>query len=350
MAGRNALLWISSAMLLVVLLLGCEREVSSVPPLERHKALRNMMGTSVKIVIGAPNEETAAAAMEKAFERIAEIENTVSSWRPGSEISRLNDAAGGDWVKISEETFEILEKALEYSRTSDGAFDVTVGPLIKLWKSAGLEGRLPEEAELRDAIAITGYDKLLLDGTGPAARLTVKGMSVDLGAIAKGYAVDQALATLRTCGITCALVDAGGDVGVMGGRPEGGRWALGIQHPIEEGKLLEQVIEMTDGAVATSGNYRRYVMIGGKRYSHITDPRTGRPTHAVPSVTIIAQDATTADGVATTVSVLGVEKGMMLVEKLPRVEALLVTIKNGELNLHRSAGFSHYEKAQVNEE
>jgi FAD:protein FMN transferase len=332
---------------LTLLLAGCNGKTSpsgkKAPGADKspgvHTETRFVFGpvtASIKVV--EKDKDRATRAIDNAFAAIAQANNLFSTYVAKSEVSQLN-AAGGKPCHVSSQTLAVLKRSVEVAELSGGAFDVTAGPLIKLWKRSIKSGALPADAELAAARKLVGYKQLVLDADGPCARLGA-GMSVDLGGIAKGFAVDRAVDALRAAGVRSGIVDAGGDGYAMGTRPGGTPWRVGIQNPrAVPGDRLPQVLLLTDQAYATSGDYEQYTEIGGVRYSHIVDPRTGRPARAAASVTIVAPDCTTADALATAVSVLGPKDGIALVEKLKNVECLIITEGAGGIEAKASSGF-----------
>jgi len=303
-----------------------------------------VMSTTVEITASTDRPDLAFQAMERALARMREVERLMNVHSPDSELSRVNRSAAAEPVPVSPLTAEVLRRALGFAETTSGAFDVTVYPLVQLWRSCAKAGRLPDEAEMREARDRVGWRRVNLDGL--RVGLTRPGVQIDLGGIAKGFAVDLACRELRSRGFSDALVNAGGDLYAGGRRPDGRPWVIGIQDPRADKDAPESFvlrIALSDRAVATSGNYRRYTAIQGRRISHILDPRTGGPADAVPSVTIVAADCTTADALATGVSVLGLREGMKLVESLEGVEAMLITVEQDRLVFHRSSGFGAFE-------
>jgi thiamine biosynthesis lipoprotein len=255
----------------------------------------------------------------------------MSRYRDDSQISQLNRDGFGRAVVVSKSTFEVLQRSVEFSERTGGAFDVTVGPLVDLWHSTQDTGSLPTDAQLQQARSKVGYDKLYLDASENTVRFAVDGMSLDLGGIAKGYAIDKAVEAAQKAGALGAMVEIGGDIRCFGAPPQGrNKWRIGLQSSkaitenVGTGEVL-LVLELTDAAVATSGDYRRFVLIEGKKYSHILDTRTGRASKGLTSVTIISPSAADADALATAVSVMGPEKGLALIEAETDTEAILVT-------------------------
>jgi len=280
------------------------------------KQTEMIMGTLVEITVIPGNEK----AIREAFEALKKVDALMSTYKEDSEISILNREGK---AQVSEETLEVIEDAIKFSNLTDGAFDITCRPLINLWKKAKKEEKVPTEEEIEEAISLVGYQRIILEGN--QIRLEKKGMQIDLGGIAKGYAVDKAIEALKKNGIKRALVNAGGDLYALGTDPQGEKWQIGVQDPREEDKIID-IIKVKDRAVATSGDYRRYFTLEGKRFSHIVNPKTGLTVQDVPmSVTIIGPDATTTDALSTGVFVLGPEEGMKLIESLPEVEGMIIS-------------------------
>lgn len=279
---------------------------------------------SVEIILAARTNGGAREAMDAAFAEITRINDLMSAHMTKSDIGRLNNS-NGEEVEVSPETAEVLRRAIEISELTGGAFDVTAGTIIRLWKDAIKSGALPEPAKLEEARALTGYRGIIINGN--RVRFAKPGMSVDLGGIAKGYAVDRAVVVLKAHGIRQALVDAGGDGFALGTAPNGKPWMLGIQDPDSEKDEAVQGrrLALVDRGYATSGDYRQFTVINGERYSHIVDPRTGATAKKSASVTVVAPDATTADAMATAISVLGESESLKVLKKMPGVECLIIT-------------------------
>lgn len=275
--------------------------------LDRHVYRQIHMGMEVRIVLYAPSDATVQRAAEAAFQRIATLDSMLSSYRRSSELNRLNARSGGSPVPVSDPLFTVLKRAQRLARQSNGAFDVTVGPYIARWRRARETGRLPTDAALQTLDARTGWRKIDLSARAQTARLRADSMQLNLGGLAKGYILDEALATLTDEGITRALVEAGGDVVMSGPPPDTDGWRIQIPGANPDGTA--RTVRLTHAAVSTSGDTEQFVEIGGTRYSHVIDPRTGLGlTHRL-LVTIIANDGMTADGLATTVGILGAEAG-----------------------------------------
>ncbi len=317
------------------------------PVVEFDSGYRVVMGTFSRVVAIAATEEAAAACAEAAFAEQRRVDSRMSAHRVTSELSRVNRQAHEKPVLVSEATFEVVQRAIHFSKLSAGAFDITVGPLIDLWHAA--DGNAPPtEDALAEARSRVGYEKLILDENAGTIRFAVEGMRIDLGGIAKGYAIDRSIEAMKQGGAVGGMVDIGGDMRCFGRPPRGQEnWGIGLQDPNVppddlSGKSL-LVLKVADKAVATSGDYRRFTEVGGRRESHIVDTHTGHGANQLASVTVIAADAITADALATAVSALGLEKGMALVERLPDTEAILIP-SGPNARLIFSAGAAAYLK------
>jgi len=304
---------------------------------------RAPMGTYMAITVYASSQAEGRRAIAAAFARVEEVEAATSTYREQSDVSKLNRAAGGPAMLVSRHLWTVLRRAAQISPETNGAFDVTVGPLVALWKRTWKRGRAPSEAELTAARALVSYRAVRVAPNAPRVQLLRQGMSLELGGIAKGYAVDQAVVVLRHCGIRAALVDAGGDIRALGAPAGREAWLIGIRDPSRPGKILRRALLARDCAVATSGDYEQYGTRGGRRYSHILDPRTGRPVEGMASVTVVAPDAMTADAYATSASVLGPKAALAFAEERPGVEVMILCRREGKLATVRSSGFGRLE-------
>lgn len=266
------------------------------PTLSRYEFHHSQMGTLFRIVLYTEDSLTAQAAAQAAFARIDSLDAMLSDYREDSELSRLSARAGdGEWVKVSGELWYLLLASKQISIVSDGAFDPTIGPLSKLWRKAFRQGEFPDTAALRAAKEKVGYQHLQFQETQQMARLALPGMRLDLGGIAKGYAVDKAMKVLRQHGISIALVDGGGDLLAAGPPPGKEGWEIAIGEGIS--------LPVTERAVATSGDTYRYLDWEGRRYSHIIDPRSGLGVGHRRQISVLAPDCTTADALASALSV-----------------------------------------------
>jgi thiamine biosynthesis lipoprotein len=270
--------------------------------------------------------QAAERLIRRAVQEVHRLEEILSNYDPDSALSKLNRGAGEGGLRVPPELFEILACAREFSEKTGGIFDVTVGPLIELWRHAAEENRRPSERLLSRAVSAVGYRKLRLEQPD-WADLTEAGMRIDLGGIGKGYAVDRARDILHGAGFRDFLIQFGGDMyaaGTRGERP----WRLGIQDPRGAPGQIFAAIDLSDATLSTSGDYERSFIKGGRRYHHILDPATGVPAAGCRSVTIVTGSATIADGLSTGVFILGPEAGMALIERLPEVEGVIVSAAN----------------------
>ena len=314
----------ASAMMLIVLLtatffLGCR---FSEEPVTREQI--GLFDTRIEIRAYGRN---AASAVDKAFDELTRLHNLLNAYDPNSEISKVNSSAGKEPVKVSQETLEVVERALYFARISGGAFDPTVLPLAKLWNIGGENPRVPSEEEIRSALSLVDYRKVLIDEESSTIFLEAAGMGLDLGAIAKGYAVDKVASLLREKGVKSFLVNAGGNVYVGGEKPGGQPWRVAITDPVADPTGTERYLGIytgTDISVVSSGDYQRYFEINGVRYHHIFDPKTGYPAKNLRGTTVIGESSTDCDGLSTTLFVLGSEKGKELLSEFPGVGAIFV--------------------------
>ena len=282
--------------------------------LERFEFSQPHMGTTFRISLYAPDAETAARASQAAFDCVARLDGIMSDYRATSELTLLCQKAGSGPVKVGADLFRILGISHAFAARTGGAFDITAGPIIQLWRRARRTGEIPDRERVARALALTGYRKLHLEGKKSEVQLDLPGMQLDLGGIAKGYAADQAIALLKSYGIRSALVAAGGDI-VAGDPPPGERgWRVSILSLSSDDQSGGEFLLIHDAAVSTSGDAEQFVEIQGVRYSHIVDPRTGFALAGRSSVTVVARDGTTADAAATAISVLGPTEGLKFIE------------------------------------
>ncbi len=324
----------------------CARRVAPEEPKLFEKTV-TAMGTFVTVETWGTDAEAATASIDAAIAKVSALEALLSRFDPESDVSRVNAAAPGDPVEVSPETAEVLALAAGVSERTGGAFDITVGPLVRLWKDAAAKGEPPDAAEIAAARLRVGAGLVSLDGREVTVRH--EGVSVDLSAVAKGYVAAKAAQVLKEAGFDDAFVNAGGDIAFLGSNPDGSPWRVGIADPRDDTKVFE-TIYVRDMAVVTSGNYEQYEVIGGRHYSHIIDPRTGMPLEggaAPASVTTICKDAATADAWATGLSVLG-RDGRDAAAKAG-VEFLMLFVEAGKVTRFESDGFARFTKPQVSQ-
>lgn len=291
---------------------------------KRFEFAQPHMGTQFRIVLYAADQAQARQAADAAFARISELDAKLSDYREDSELMRLCRQAGGEPVLVSDDLFSVLTAAQEMAQRSRGAFDVTIGPLSRLWRRSRRQKELPSPQRLEQARSLVGHEKLILDAEKQTVRLTQPGMLLDLGGIAKGFAADEAQKVLRNHGIRSALVAAGGDLVVSDAPPDAPAWRIGIAPLDDPNRPPTRFLWLNNAAVSTSGDAEQFVEINGVRYSHILDPKTGLGLIGRQSVTVIAPNGTLSDSLATAISVLKPTEGLKLVEATEGAAALIV--------------------------
>jgi thiamine biosynthesis lipoprotein len=305
-----------------------EKEVDTGPEPEPVRLLSrgfSAMGTLFEItVVGdrARDEE----AIEAAFDEIRRVEDLLTVWKPEAPLLAVNEAAGADPVAVPEELFSVIERAVEISERTGGAFDISFASMGRVWNFDTDRPVLPDPKVVKSSIRLIDYRRIALDPKRRSVRLEAKGMRLSLGGIAKGYAADRAAEVLRRRGVTDFAIFGGGDQ-LVAGRKGDQPFSVGIQDPRKPSRHFARLTMPDGGAVVTSGDYERFFVIDGKRYHHIIDPATGYPAEGAVSVTVVAKSATVADALATGLFVLGPERGMELVEADPQLEAIFVDEK-----------------------
>jgi thiamine biosynthesis lipoprotein len=292
-----------------------------------------IMGTRVAVELWSENPALAERAMQAVLEEMRRTDELMSHYKPESQLSAVNAHAAERPVEVDPTIVEVVARALEFSRISGGAFDITYASVGYLYDYRAHQK--PSEAQIEQALPGVDYRRVQVDRVASTIRFTAPGVRIDLGGIAKGYAVDRSIEILRKLGIRHAMVNAGGDTRLLGDR-RGAPWIVGVRDPRNDSALVTR-LPLADEAVSTSGDYERYFEADGVRYHHILVPGTGKSAREVRSVTILGPDATTTDGLSTTVFVLGVRRGLELVERLPGIEAVIV---DAEGRIHHSAGLT----------
>lgn len=285
---------------------------------------RLAMGSTLRVAIWTADPPVARAAIAEVAAEFERLESLMSVWRPESDVVRLNAAAGDHPVPIGPDTREVLRAARQASEWTHGKFDITFGALADVWRfDHDQDNRVPTPAEIRARLPLVNHEFVVLDEPPGTAYIARAGAKVHLGGIGKGYAIDRAVALLRSRGLTNFLIQSGGDLyvaGLNGGEP----WTLGIRDPRGPADAVFATLALSDGTFSTSGDYERYFMHDGRRYHHLIDPDRGEPARGCRSVTIVANSALVADALSTGVFILGPAEGMALVERLPDVEAVIV--------------------------
>ncbi len=303
---------------------------SSGPALQLVRRAHYQMGTIFEISAYGENARRTAAAIEEAFAEIRQADQMMSDYRADSDLTRLNQNGGTGFVAVPAELYDLLQESVKFSRLTGGTFDVTAGPLVTAWQQAAGQKRLLSDTELRQLLPLVGDARLVFDDQQQAVRFDRPGVRVDLGAIAKGWAVDRAAAVLRRRGITRALISAGtSTLYAIGSPPSQPAWEIGIRHPLSadvdadvkddanqnEATILATVA-LKDEALSTSASYEKYLEIQGKNYSHLLDPRSGIPAERILSATVIAPTAVESDALSTGVFILGTEQAAALLRRL----------------------------------
>ncbi len=282
----------------------------------------NSMGTQASVTVAMEYRDRLPELTGVVCTLFRNLESQLSTYRSDSEISRLAAVAGRAPMAVSADTYRILELSRHYGELSHGAFDITVAPLVRLWGFGARPPHNPPDPEvIAGELDLVNFRKI---GLKKGMAFLPTGMSVDLGGIGKGYAVDKAIETLRSAGVRAVMVDLGGNIRVLGQAEPEVTWTIGIRNPFDSQRVLGRILLPGGMAVATSGNYERFVEMGGRRYSHIIDPRTGYPVEGMAGVTVVSPDATTSDALSTALFVLGMESGLNVLRDLPGTEALFV--------------------------
>lgn len=291
--------------------------------LQPYRETRFLMDTVIEITVYGPEPESAVQAAFAEFERLQAISD---HFKPGSQTAEINRLAGVDKVMVDPALLDMLSRAGEVALQTGGAFDVTVGPLTRLWGIGHKGDYIPTTAEIDQVLPLVDYRRVVVDRTENTVFLPQAGMRLDLGGIAKGYAINQAVDILQARGIRSALINAGGDIRVIGQKPGGAPWRIGVQDPRNSDRLIAR-IDLTEGdTMGTSGDYQRYFIKDGVRYAHILDPRTGRQPQGVASVTLVYKYGRTGLVPSSAFQVLGVEQGLDVLRRFPGVEAIFVTV------------------------
>lgn len=302
-------------LLVLLSLTGCNQVESTA------KLHGKTMGTSWSLTLSNPTTATLSRQLQTQIEELLEnINSLMSTWRTDSEISRFNTSSSTEWIDISPQTYSLLQQAVLIHQQSGGAFDPTVSPLVELWGFGHTlpSQAIPDDAQIQSKLLHTGLKKLQLDDSAPRIRKSIPQLHLDLSAIAKGYAVDEVAQLVSAAGIEDYLVEIGGEMRISGNNPQAEPWRVAIEYPhLDKLRSAVAILNLTNAAIATSGDYRNFVEIDAKRYSHLIDPFTGRPvTHNPASVTVISSDCLTADAWATAFSVIGSRRGLALANSL----------------------------------
>jgi thiamine biosynthesis lipoprotein len=324
---------------LLAFMCGCRTPSAPETAMRRYDFTHPAMGTLFTINLFATNDVAAERAAQAAFERIDALEDVMSDYQADSELMRLCDQPYGTPVPVSDDLFQIIQISRRIAQSSNGAFDITVGPYVRLWRFSRKRKTLPSQSELAKARAAVGWQKLRLDAKRRTVTLLAPDMRLDLGGIGKGYSADQALKILRGRGINRALVAASGDIAIGDAPPGHAGWRIGIAAYGTRTNEVARYVQLRNAGVSTSGDSEQFIEIGGVRYSHIVDPRTGLGLTERIQDTVIGPNATVTDSLDTTVNVLGADAGMKLVEATPRTAAVISRLRDGKVEVFVSRRF-----------
>lgn len=317
---RNILMLFLATLFILV---GCQEEVTLMDePAEQSDFL---MGTYVVVQVYDEGKEE---AIDLAFDRIKELEEKITMNDDGTELYEINQNAGKASVKVSDDLFELLQKSEEYSQSPDDGFDYTIGPIVDLWRIGYDDARLPSQEEIDATLPLVEHENVVLDEDEQTVYLEKPGMSIDLGAIAKGYIADEAMEVLIEEGVTVGMVDLGGNLVILGDSPkrEEGGWNVGVQDPFSTRGAITGFLNLKDRSIVTSGIYERYLEVDGMKYHHLLNPETGYPfDNDIAGVTIISEKSIDGDALSTGVFSLGLKEGLDYVNSLEGIEAVFVT-------------------------
>ncbi len=282
------------------------------------------MGNHFEISLVAEEEELANEWIQQGFNHIKEIEYLLTTYSETSDLYRINAAAGIEPVMVQKETFDIIERSLQISALTQGAFDISYGSVDKrLWNFDIHQNELPDPETAKKMVRLINYRNILLDKAAKTVMLKEKGMRIGLGGIGKGYAAEKTRQYLKTLGATAGIVNASGDLTTWGYQPDGKPWTIGIADPNNASSIFSY-LEVSDMAVATSGNYEKFIWVNGRKYSHTINPKTGLPITGIKSVTILTPNAELADALTTPIAIMGIEAGLHLINQLHQVEAIII--------------------------
>ena len=283
-----------------------------------------LMGSKFDITIVSRDTATAEANIDLVIDEVTRIENLISDWRPQTQVSLVNRQAGIRPVKVDKEVFELTERAIALSKITNGAFDISFAAMDRIWKFDGSMTAMPTSTAIKNSIAKVGYRNIVLDKKNSTVFLKLKGMKIGFGALGEGYAADRCKEMMLKKGITAGIVNGSGDMNTWGKQPNGKPWNIGITNPMQNNELLA-VVPLNSSAVVTSGSYEKFVVFNGKRYAHIINPATGYPASGLTSVTVFGPSAELANGLSTSIMVLGKTAGLNLIKKFKGFSCIIIS-------------------------
>lgn len=285
-----------------------------------------LMGSRFDITIVAKDSLTAVQNIDACIAEITRIENLISDWKSDSQVSEVSQNSGIKPIKVDREVFELTQRAIRLSEITNGGFDISFAAMDRIWKFDGSMTEMPSEENIKKSVEKVGYKNIILDSVNSTIFLKLKGMKIGFGALGEGYAADKCRDMMLAKGIKAGIINGSGDMSTWGKQPNGAPWKIGITNPFNPEKLLAAV-SLEQEAVTTSGSYEKFVVLNGKRYSHIINPATGYPATGLCSVTIFGPNAEMANGLSTSIMVLGKKEGLLLLKKFPDYSSLLITDK-----------------------
>lgn len=295
------------------------------------------MGGRFDITIVDKDSLSAEKNIDIVIAEITRIENLISDWKADSQISAVNQNAGIQPIKVDREVFELAQRGVKLSEITNGGFDVSFAAMDRIWKFDGSMTEMPSAEAIKKSVEKVGYKNIILDSTESTIFLKLKGMKIGFGALGEGYATDKCRAMMIEKGIKAGIINGSGDMSTWGKQPNGKDWKIGITNPFKPEKILA-VVPLKEGAVTTSGSYEKFVVFNGKRYSHIINPATGYPAIGLCSVTVFGPNAETANGLSTSMMVLGLKQGLLLLQKFPEYSCVIITDKG---KVVKSKNFSY---------
>jgi thiamine biosynthesis lipoprotein len=312
-------------------------------PLKKFSVTQSKMGSPFTITLYVVDSVEAATTIHKAFTLVDSLTIIFSDYEENSELNRLNASAGlGKWITVSPALLDILQLSKGAAISSKGIFDITIGPVVKLWRATRKEKKLPDDSTLHQSLALVGHQYMLLDTTLKKVKLLKTGMRLDLGGIAKGYIAQKVVDFLKVAGIIHALADAGGDLVMSEPPPRKEGWTIAINAPESKNKMIGNMLSLKNQAVATSGDVYQFVLFKGKKYSHIIDPRMGLGSTQQRNVTVIAPSGAQADWLASACSLLPIRKAMRLIRHQRGAALLIMEVKRGKIKTWQSRHFKKY--------
>ncbi|WP_082434913.1 FAD:protein FMN transferase [Pedobacter sp. Hv1] len=307
-------------LLLIALLLS---SLTSFSQVLRKRAV-TLMGSRFDITIIDKDSAAAEANIDVVIAEVTRIENLISDWRPYTQVSKVNQNAGIAPVKVDKEVFELTQRAIKLSKLTGGAFDISFAAMDRIWKFDGSMVKMPTPEAIKKSVEKVGYQNIILDQKNSTIFLKLKGMKIGFGALGEGYAADRCREMMLAKGVKAGIVNGSGDMNTWGKQPDGTPWNIGITNPKNTNELMA-IVPLAHGAVVTSGSYEKFVVFNGKRYAHIINPKTGYPATGLCSVTVFGPSAEMANGLSTSIMVMGKKAGLQLLKRYPKMSCILIT-------------------------